>query len=278
MNRIVYKNEDENIVKFAVCNGDEIITMDLDIYEKYCKSYCWYVYKDSIIRIRATINKSKFELHRFIYMCVFPDIVYEGLEIDHKTGDRLDNRLSNLRVLSRKSNALNKKKIPIRTQEDTGYLICYEHDGERITKRFLDKDFGSKDNSYLACKKYIDNEYKKIIDDKISGIEKRRMFYEFQRGIKGLKNTLPIDVLEYLAHLFLINDEYIPFNEKIIPDKDETLINKILNMHKNKITKGADGRYSTYVGKGKNRKKLVRTDIEKLHCDIVNYYTTLSNI
>ena len=83
---------------------------DLEDYDKI-KDYCWY-YSDGYLRTNITIGKGKqdsFSLHRLIMD--FP----EGKEVDHilhgsKYENKYDNRKSNLRIVGKSENQMNKHK------------------------------------------------------------------------------------------------------------------------------------------------------------------------
>lgn len=90
---------------------DITFLIDKEDYDKI-KDYRWYVYKkrkdsgyyvcsDKMINnIRIKIN-----LHRYLMNCVRND----GLIVDHKNGNTLDNRKNNLRIATREQNQRNCK-------------------------------------------------------------------------------------------------------------------------------------------------------------------------
>lgn len=59
--------------------------------------------------IRTTINKKEFLLHRLIYLYHY-GVLKDGLEIDHINGNKTDNRIENLRMVTRQHNQWNRKK------------------------------------------------------------------------------------------------------------------------------------------------------------------------
>jgi hypothetical protein len=68
----------------------------------------WWVSSDGKGRmyVHTTIGSKKVYLHRFIRRA--PD----GQKVDHRNGDALDNRKSNLRLATHQQNMFNKKKHP----------------------------------------------------------------------------------------------------------------------------------------------------------------------
>ena len=84
--------------------------IDKDDYEK-CKNIRWRLveHKDAIdykdVQGGSPHNNTLTSLHRFIMNNT------EGYVVDHKNGDTLDNRKSNLRVCSQKENVRNKTKL-----------------------------------------------------------------------------------------------------------------------------------------------------------------------
>lgn len=80
--------------------GDKEVFIDTEDLERVRKA-TWvldFKNKSNLFYLRATINVKKFYLHRFI-------MNYSGsLVVDHISGDTLDNRKSNLRLLGRAEN------------------------------------------------------------------------------------------------------------------------------------------------------------------------------
>ncbi len=73
--------------------------------------------KDTSGYIHATVNKAKYGLHRLAWEAIFGKIP-KGYEIDHIDRNRGNNKLSNLRCVSREQNQVNKKLTPGKT----GYI------------------------------------------------------------------------------------------------------------------------------------------------------------
>ena len=59
----------------------------------------------------------------------------KGYEVDHKNNDRLDNRLNNLRVVTRQQNSMNRKK---QSNNKCGYKGVYEVSGRWYAKINID--------------------------------------------------------------------------------------------------------------------------------------------
>jgi len=78
--------------------------VDDDRY-KYLNQWKWHYSHGYAIRAEIIDSKQiKIYLHRFILGCP------EGLEVDHINQDKLDNRVSNLRIVTRQQNVMNKGK------------------------------------------------------------------------------------------------------------------------------------------------------------------------
>ena len=55
-------------------------------------------------------NKTYFRLHRLVWQ-TFNGEITEGMDVDHRNGNKQDNRLSNLQLLTRKQNIIKYHKI-----------------------------------------------------------------------------------------------------------------------------------------------------------------------
>ena len=88
--------------------------LDDEDYEKY-KSYAWriagpgYVARNEVITRKGIRNQNSIILHREIMGLV----KHDGLQVDHKNGNKLDNRKVNLRVCSHANNQKNMNKPKI---------------------------------------------------------------------------------------------------------------------------------------------------------------------
>lgn len=63
--------------------------------------------KDGKHYFTVTISQKKYSVHRIVWVMVNGDIP-NGLEIDHINRDKYDNRIENLRLVTRSQNSLNK--------------------------------------------------------------------------------------------------------------------------------------------------------------------------
>ena len=73
---------------------------------------------------QITIHKRKYKLHRLIYVYHY-DIIPEPMQIDHIDGDRLNNKIENLRMVTYQENCWNKKATK-------GYFYCKRTDKYRV--------------------------------------------------------------------------------------------------------------------------------------------------
>lgn len=288
-NDIVFIDKKANIIKIRATNTPDIIMLDYDVYEKYCKNFAWSVRKDTIPRITTTYNKGKTEIHMFIYKMKYAESVYFGLDIDHISGDRFDNRLCNLRAISHKSNMQNQRKNIVYKQNRCEFPYK-DINGEKMVKQFFFKDYPSKEAAIRACQDYIDNEYYDYKEGLISTIEANRLLIELERSVKGLKNFLSNDAIENIVkgYTSCYKNEYSQYwqygNRPVtLSIGKETLSclptnlssrEEILNYHytKHKVFE-KQGRYAVYIGSGNKSRKLISSKLmEKLEDKIVNYY------
>lgn len=76
------------------------------------------------------VDRKAIGTHRIAWIMCMGDIP-AGMEIDHANGDRLDNRLSNLRLASRTQNSTNRKK---HKNNRCGYKGVYFDDSRKRAK------------------------------------------------------------------------------------------------------------------------------------------------
>ena len=73
---------------------------------------------------QVTVYKRKYKLHRLIYV-YHHNIIPEPMQIDHIDGNRLNNRIENLRMVTYQENCWNKKATK-------GYFYCKRTDKYRV--------------------------------------------------------------------------------------------------------------------------------------------------
>lgn len=66
-------------------------------------------HRDTEGYLRVTISGRRYRLHRVIYMMMTCGAIPDLHEIDHKNGDRSDNRWRNLRLVTSRTNNQNRK-------------------------------------------------------------------------------------------------------------------------------------------------------------------------
>ena len=91
----------DNVVHVKFFNCDDEFLCDIDDWE-YAKEICWF--KNNTGYARGEIKDKFILFHNYIFNIDTNDVT----EIDHISGNRLDNRRCNLRLCSRKENAYNK--------------------------------------------------------------------------------------------------------------------------------------------------------------------------
>lgn len=117
---------------------------DLEDYDKI-KDYCWY-YSDDYLRTNITVSKGKQDqiaFHRLIMD--FP----KDLEVDHilhppMGQNKFDNRKSNLRIVTKSKNQMNKH---IQENNTSGVVGVRWHKRDQIWEAFIDKN---KESIYLG--------------------------------------------------------------------------------------------------------------------------------
>lgn len=90
--------------------------------------------------------------HRVVW-CMFNGAIPDGMDIDHLNGLRSDNRIENLRVVSRQENQLNKKKLKSNTSGVTG--VSYSKRDKLWIVQFVGKHVGSFKSFIEACEARI---------------------------------------------------------------------------------------------------------------------------
>ena len=111
---IILKNKEFKIVGIAI--------IDINDYE-LCKKYKWYL--DSSGYARTSVNNHKVRLHRFLLKPHDEEIV------DHINRNRLDCRRSNMRIVTRKENSINRG---IQSNNNSGITGVYFTNGYWIAR------------------------------------------------------------------------------------------------------------------------------------------------
>lgn len=130
--------------------GEEILLYNRD-YERV-KNYTWGVNSQGYARHSTTIKRKDHTilLHRFIMKCP------KGMEIDHKNGNRLDNRRSNLRIATHIENCQNSAKTSRNTSGYKGVVFIKDKQRWRasITSNGKTIYLGQFKNPRAAGRKY----------------------------------------------------------------------------------------------------------------------------
>jgi hypothetical protein len=115
--------------------------------------------KDGYVRI--ALNKQTYSAHRLVWIYHHGDIP-EGLTIDHKDGDRSNNRIDNLQLATRQQQQFNRKKgIPtyIRCTGRAYNAIIKFNDGTTFKKQY------AKEREAFNCPEYQTNLHKKFTEN-----------------------------------------------------------------------------------------------------------------
>lgn len=142
----------DNVVEMYASNN-ELFYIDLDDLEKV-KKITWCSNGNGYFV--GTIKNKKIYLHRYIMDC--PD----GMDVDHKNHNKFDNRKSNLRIVNRSQNMMNKSKRSDNTSGVTG--VRFNKDINKWTATINENKkyhyLGSFDNIEDAIQARIDAEKK----------------------------------------------------------------------------------------------------------------------
>jgi hypothetical protein len=116
--------------------------------------------KNGYLKVR--LKRKEYKVHRVVL--VLHDIALNKKMVDHVDGNKLNNRLENLRLVDRYENARNQKKFATNSTGVTGvYLLCSANkynsylarivdlDGKRVSRSFSLEKFGEQEAFRLAC-------------------------------------------------------------------------------------------------------------------------------
>lgn len=108
-------------------NHKEVFYFDLEEYDKI-KKYCWHIRNDGYIA--TNINGKCVKLHQFLLG------KEKGKVIDHKNGDKKDNRKQNLRHVTQGINIMNRESTKLFrgcswNKRDKRYYVTISKDGKR---------------------------------------------------------------------------------------------------------------------------------------------------
>lgn len=93
-------------------------------------------------------EKSYWQIHRIIYQMHFGDFINELDIVDHKDGDRNNNKISNLRLIPKKLNSRNAKLYKNNSQGVVGVYFEDSPSGGRYKAMWMDLDNVQRSKSF----------------------------------------------------------------------------------------------------------------------------------
>lgn len=142
---VLYKDYAEIIITSKVY-GKKRVKIDLEDVEK-CKQYTWsLVYAKDRFYVSNGLKTQRMNLHRYVMNCPV------NMFIDHKNNDGLDNRKTNLQIVTRKENNENRK---LAKNNKTGITGVRWNEG---MKRYVVRIYIDKRAKDWYCKTLIEAE------------------------------------------------------------------------------------------------------------------------
>lgn len=146
---------DGNTVKIITIKN-QVILIDSEDFER-CKSVSWCV--DNVGYANGCYKRKTVRMHRFILNAP------KGFEVDHINHNRLDNRKSNLRIVTHQENQHN---LAIGKSNTSGYKGVYYNIAHnkwccqiKVNGKSIAKLFNTKDEA-IAKRKELESIYHKI--------------------------------------------------------------------------------------------------------------------
>lgn len=109
------------------------------------------------------INRMSKQVHRVIWIMHFGDIP-EELEVDHIYHDRLDNKIENLRLVTKPENAKNKSKYKSNTSGHANISIRKDNYKKKFRVSFNSKNENNYSKCFLTLEEAIQHRDEKYIE------------------------------------------------------------------------------------------------------------------